>query len=300
MVDHCRVRVEAKVQRDDVASTERASRATLGSMKQWKTMTIGALLALAATACDNGGARSHSVPWGDDRTQVIDAEGNVTELEATAGDDCLDLENDVCIRPQEECDGRAADVVLDGRGELLEIICYPEEEILSVEEIEAQDGNVEQNQNDSVIVLDGIADGVDIAGDLSVDANNVVIYGDSAENSLIDGDVYVDGNNIIVRGVRIQGAVEIVANNAVFLHCVIEGDVSISGNNAVLSACDVLGNVQVTGQNAKLSGNRVTGELSDQGQNTICEENMAALDADEDGVLSESEIGAPISCRDAG
>jgi hypothetical protein len=300
MVDRDRFRVEAKAQLDDETSTERACRATLGSMKQWKTMTIGALLALGTTACDNGGARSHSVPWHDDRTQVIDSEGEVIELEAVSGDDCLDLENDVCIRPQDECDGRAADVVLDGRGELLEIVCYPEEEILSVEEIEAQAGNVEQNQNNSVIVLDEIADGADIAGDLSVDANNVVIYGDGAEHSLIEGDVFVDGNNIIVRGVRIQGAVEIVANNAVFLHCVIDGDVSISGNNAVLSACDVLGNVQVTGQNARLSGNRVTGELSDRGKNTICEENTTALDADADGVLSEGEIGAPLSCGSAG
>jgi hypothetical protein len=266
-------------------------------MKQQKTALIGALLALGATACDNGGARSHAVPWNDDRTQVIDAEGNVTELEAASGDDCLDLENDdVCIRPQEECDGRAADVVLDARGELLDVVCYPADEILSVEQIAAQQGNVEQNQNNSVIVLDEVADGADIEGDLAVDANNVVIYGDGAENSLIEGDVSVDGNTIIVRGVRIQGAVEIIANNAVFLHCVIEGDVSISGNNALLSACDVLGDVHITGQNTRVSGNRVTGELSDDGMNTICEENAAAVDSDEDGVLSEAEIGAPIGC----
>ena len=130
-------------------------------------------------------------------------------------------------------------------------------DVLSVEQIEEQDGDVAQNQNNSVIVLDDQDDGADIVGDLSVDANNVVIYGDGAEHSLIEGDVYVDGNNIIVRGVRIQGAVEIVANNAIFLHCVIEGDVSISGNNAVLSACDVLGDVQVTGSNAQLTGNHV-------------------------------------------
>jgi hypothetical protein len=265
-------------------------------MKQQKSMMIGALLALGTTACDSGGARSHEVPWSDDRTHVIDAEGNVTELEAAVGDDCLDLDNDVCIRPQDECDGRAAEVVLDARGELLEVICYPEEEILSVEQIAAQDGNVEQNQNNSVIVLDGVADGADIEGDLSVDANNVVIYGEGPENSLIEGDVEVDGNNIIVRGVHIQGGVEIIANNAVFLHCVIEGDVSIAGNNAVLSACDVLGNLQITGHNAHVSGNRVTGELSDDGKNTICEENLAATDADHDGVLSEAEIGEPIGC----
>jgi hypothetical protein len=269
---------------------------TIGAMKQLKTIAIGALVALAATACDSGGARSHGVPWRDDRTQVIDADGNVTELGAATGDDCLDLAGDVCIKPQDECDGRAADVVLDGRGALLEIVCYPEEDVLSVQQIEAQQGDVAQNQNNSVIVLDDAADGPDILGDLAVDANNVVIYGGDAEHALIDGDVYVDGNNIIVRGVRIQGAVEIVANNAVFLHCVIECDVSITGNNVLLSACDVLGDVHVTGENAQLTGNRVTGELSDTGKNTICEENLAAADENQDGALDATELGAPIDC----
>lgn len=265
-------------------------------MKQVKTTTIGALVALGVTACDGGGARSHEVPWRHDRTHVIDADGNVTELGAVFGEDCLDLENGLCIRPQDECDGRAADVVLDARGELLQVVCYPDEEILTVDQIEAQDGNVEQNQNNAVIVLDDIADGADIEGDLSVDANNVVIYGDSPERALIEGDVAVDGNNIIVRGVHIRGAVEIRANNAVFLHCVIEGDVRITGNNAVLSACDVLGDVEILGNNARVSGNRVTGALSDGGMNTTCEENVAAADADEDGVISEAEIGASIGC----
>jgi hypothetical protein len=266
-------------------------------MKQLNTTGMVAALVLGALACDSGGARSHSVPWGDDRTRVIDADGDVTELEAATGNGCLDLDGDVCIKPQDECDGRAADVILDGRGELLEIVCYPEEDILSVQQIEDQAGNVEQNQNNSVIVLDDIADGVDIEGDLSVDANNVVIYGDDPDNAVIGGDVRVDGNNIIVRGVRIAGDVEIVANNAVFVHCVIEGNVSIVGNDAVLSACDVLGDVQISGNNSRLTGNHIAGAFSDQGMNTVCDENLGAQDVDENGVLSPSEFGAPIDCR---
>jgi hypothetical protein len=261
-------------------------------MRQPKTVAIGALVAIGMPACGN-----HGVPWRDERTNVIDATGNVIQLEAAYGQDCLNLRSMYCIRPQDTCDGRAAEVVLDEGGGPLAIVCYPDDDdILSVDKIEARNGNVAQNQNNSVIVLDQIADGVDILGDLSVDANNVVIYGDGADHSLLAGDVFVDGNNIIVRGVRIQGALEIVASNAVFLHCAIEGDVSIRGNNVVFSACDVLGDLQITGNNAQVSGNRVTGALNDQSEDSDCRENAAATDADEDGVLSEAEIGAPIGC----
>jgi hypothetical protein len=276
-------------------------------MKRQQSTAIwaGSLALLGAVGCSGGGGtRAHSAPWADERAQVIDSDRNIRELEAADADECLAFEfdgDDECVTRADECGADvAADVVVDADGKVVSVVCYPEGESLTVEEIEAQDGNVEQNQNNAVIALDDDDDGVDIEGDLSVDANNVVIYGEGPDVSVVSGDVNVDGNNIIVRGVRIQGAVEIVANNAVFLHCVIEGDVSISGNNAVLSACDVLGNVQVTGQNARLSGNHVTGELSDQGKNTICEENTAARDADADGVLSEGEIGAPLSCGSAG
>jgi hypothetical protein len=253
------------------------------------------MLALGACGCGDGGARSHTLPWGA-RTQVIDADRSTRDLDVPKGEECLDFESDECIKPQDTCDG-AADVVLDRNGKPIVTVCYPEGDTLTVEEIAEQDGNVEQNQNDAVIVLDGADDGVDIEGDLSVDANNVVVYGEGPDTSVISGDVNVDGNGIIIRGVRIQGSVEILANNAVFLNCVIEGDVNITGNNAVLAACDVFGSVHVRSNNVQLLGNHIVGELDDSGKNTICDANLTARDLDDDLALEESELGEALSCE---
>jgi cytoskeletal protein CcmA (bactofilin family) len=257
------------------------------------------LLCSGAVGCADGGSRSHTVPWNPDETRVIDDDRGVYEVGAAEGDQCLDLESgtkDLCIKPQTECGDKAADVVLDAKGELIEIICYPAAETLSVEELDAQEGMIAQNQNNSVIALDDEDDGVDIAGDVSVDANNVVIYGEDPRTSVIEGDVDVDGNNIIVRGVHIQGDVSIVANNAFFYHCVVDGNVTVAGNNAVFVGCDVLGNVTITGHNSHVAGNRIVGKLEDEGKNTRCEDNVSATDANADGVIEASELGAVLSC----
>lgn len=259
---------------------------------------IAVLLCSGAVGC-GGGSRAHTVPWNPDETRVIEDDRGVYEVSSAEGAQCLDLEHgtqDLCIKPQDKCGDEAADVVLDAKGELIEIICYPAEETLSVETLDAQDGKVAQNQNNSVIALDAEDDGVDIAGDVAVDANNVVIYGEDPRTSVIEGDVDVDGNNIIVRGVHIQGDVSIVANNAFFYHCVVDGDVTVAGNNAVFVGCDVLGNVRITGNNSHVAGNHIVGKLEDEGKNTRCEDNLSAKDGNADGVLEESELGSALSC----
>ncbi len=291
-------------QNEPFVSTSGAPAGTLSAMKLTtsKALWIQCVLALGAVGCGGGGGvRAHSVPWADDRAQVIDANRDVEELAPTQSGDCLafEFEGDDCVTREEACGGDvAADVVLDENGKIASVVCYPEGESLSVEEIEAQDGNVEQNQNDSEIVLDGLDDDVDIDGDLSVDANNVVIYGEGPDVSVVSGDVAVDGNNIIVRGVRIQGDVEVLANNAVFLLCVIEGDVVVNGNNAILSSCDIHGKLTVNGNNTQLSGNRVGSAFADNGKNTVCADNHAAIDADGDKAFSEAEVGEELACGD--
>jgi hypothetical protein len=273
-------------------------------MKRQQSTAIwaGSLALLGAVGCSGGGGtRAHSAPWADERAQVIDSDRNIRELEAADADECLAFEfdgDDECVTRADECGADvAADVVVDADGKVVSVVCYPEGESLTVEEIEAQDGNVEQNQNNAVIALDDDDDGVDIEGDLSVDANNVVIYGEGPDVSVVSGDVNVDGNNIIVRGVRIQGDVQVLANNAVFLLCVIEGDVEIIGNNTILSSCDIHGKVTIRGNNTQFTNNRVVGEFADLGKNTICAENFAAIDANEDLVFSEDELGDALVCN---
>jgi carbonic anhydrase/acetyltransferase-like protein (isoleucine patch superfamily) len=226
---------------------------------------------------------------------LIDPDRNVTSYSIPEADGCVGPDAVGCVAPRAECEA-GAEVVLGSDGKAIETVCYPKGDTLSVEEVESKSGNIAQNENNAVIVLDAADDGIDIHGDLAVDANNVVVYGEDPATSLIEGDVNVDGNNIIVRGVSIQGDVTIDANNAVFLHCVIEGNVVVTGNNAVIAACDVFGSVEVRGNNTKLVANHVVGALTDKGKNTHCEENLGASDADADHVLESSELGAALSC----
>jgi hypothetical protein len=265
-------------------------------MKRYKVVGSGLMVLVSVVGCGSSDAHSHAVPWGDDDTaSFIGPDGEVKSYSIPEADGCVGPDAYGCVAPREECEA-GAEVVIGSQGKVIETVCYPKGDTLSVDTIEAQSGNVAQNQNNAVIALDSADDGVDLHGDLAVDANNVVVYGKDPATSVIEGDVNVDGNNIIVRGVSIEGDVTIDANNAVFLHCVIHGDVVISGNNAVMAACDVFGSVQIRGNNTKLAGNHLVGALSDKGKNSRCDDNHSATDANGNHVLESSELGAALSC----
>lgn len=254
------------------------------------------MCALALTMFSLGCGAEESgtgVPWSPQRTLVLDADRAATNIAAQT-DDCLEYKSE-CLNPEDKCGELAADVVLDTRGKVLDYLCYPAESTLTVEELSEKQGDIAQNQNNSVLVLDDANDGADVEGDVSVDANNVVIYGSSPATSVIAGSLTLDGNNALVRGVRIQGDVTIVKNDAVLALSVIEGNLVIEGNNVLLLATDVLGSVTVRGNNAKLYGARIAGTLS-AGTKSECKDNVSFVDADGDHSVDATELGAALSC----
>lgn len=234
------------------------------------------------------------VPWSPERTLVLDADRSTTTI-AGQSDDCLEYKSE-CLKPKDVCGELAADVVLDAQGKVLDYLCYPAEATLTVEELSEKQGDIAQNENNSVLVLDDADDGVDVEGDLSVDANNVVIYGSSPNTSVISGSLTLDGNNALVRGVRIQGDVTVLKNDVVLAFCVIEGNLVIEGNNAELLACDVLGSVTVLGNNAKLYGDRIAGPLTISGK-AECKDSVSFVDTDADRVVDATELGAALTCK---
>jgi hypothetical protein len=245
-----------------------------------------ALSLLGVAAC----AESHDarVPW-DGRTQVV-APGATTSW----ADQACGLETGVCEQARAECKA-GVDIVVDRDGKLLDSLCYPDAQTWSVEDLAAHQGNIEQRENNTVLVLDQLDDGADITGDVSIDANNVVLYGESAEHAVLDGSLTLDGNNALVRGVHITGDVTVLKNNITLAFCVIEGDLNVSGNNVRLLGCDVLGSVNIDGNNARLYGNGVAGALSG-GKNAACVDNHRLVDADADGVITTAERGAALGC----
>jgi hypothetical protein len=228
-----------------------------------------------------------------DRTVVVgDGKGGATYVTPN-GTECLQIGNE-CIRPQDKCgDNARADVIVDSQGRVVEIVCYP---VTSPTPVEGKDGTDLGKGNKDVVAVDGADDGVDITGDVKADGNNVTIYGQGADVSIIGGSVDVPKNNFSARGVRIKGNVTIEGNNATFVLCVINGDVTIRGNNTVLAECTVFGKVTITGNNSKLVGNGLKSGISNGGQNTVCDGNVSFVDANGDGKVVASELGAPLSC----
>ena len=234
-------------------------------------------------------------PWGND-VSVVGPDGKVTDYEAPAGGGCVQVSPTSCV-PADRCGpGVPADVVLDEGGNVIDVVCYPTKLTLTPEQIAAQQGNVAQNQNGAVIVLDNVADGVDLDGNLSMDANKVILYGGGPDVSVISGDVTVDGNNTIVRGVRVEGNLEVLLNDAVVVFCAIQGNVHIVGNNTRLSGCDVFGSVTIEGNNTILSGNHIQGSVVNTGLNNTCQGNSSFVDLNQDFVVDAAEVGAPIGC----
>ena len=256
-----------------------------------------ALLAgfLLAGGC---GAEATRLPYDPDSTSLIG--GNYDNPDGLAlrvvgtpdGDECIDLDG-ACAKPQEECgDDGAADVLIGDDGQVLDVICYPTDGVA----VESFEGPVEKVGNNVVLVFDDEDDGADVVGDVTIDGNNVTLYGHGPDTSVIEGDLHIDKNNSVVRGIRIQGDVTIDKNNPSIVDCVIEGDLTIRGNNVSIALCEVWGQLLIEGNNAVLVENRFATPPDVRGNNTLCSGNVAFTDADEDARVSDSELGDPIDC----
>jgi hypothetical protein len=131
---------------------------------------------------------------------------------------------------------------------------------------------------------------------VTIDGNNVTLFGHGPDPSVIGGNLNIDKNNALVSGVRVQGDVVIDKNNPSLVDCVIEGDLTIKGNNVSIALCEVWGKLTVEGNNAILVSNWFAVAPEVKGKNLICNDNLAFTDADGDGAVGEDELGEPIAC----
>lgn len=251
--------------------------------------------AAPATATTNG-----NLPYEKDRTVVIGPDGKLAPVATPDGKDCLVLANnpDDCTRPQETCgEGARADVVVDAKGKVVAVICYPVDDtpVSTVPESGADSVGAD---NKEIVVIDGKDDGVDVTGDVNITGNNVVVYGSGPETSIIGGNVSVEKNNGTVHGVRVKGDVRIDGNNTALVDCVIDGNLTITSNNNVVASCTIFGKITVTGNNNTLFYDRACKGIEGESKNMVCEGNVACADANADGLLTPEELGAAITCGD--
>ncbi len=266
-----------------------------------RTVLLGLGITFVSIAC--GGSSDDSVP-GDpytsapNTTVVVGAgSGAGTVTRTPAGGECIQLPSGECVRPQDKCkNGERADVVVDSKGKVVEIVCYPASS--NPTPIDGQ-GNIELGkENKGVVSIDGADDGIDVAGDVTSSGNNVTVYGQGAAVSVIGGKVTAEGNNFAMRGVTVKGNVEVSGNNAALVLCVVEGDVIIRGNNTVIADCTVLGKIRIDGNNTVLVANEVgQGIALSDAKNTVCDANVAWTDANGNKLLDPGETGAAISCE---
>lgn len=203
-----------------------------------------------------------------------------------------------CGEVERECgNGAAADVILDASGNVVDVLCYRRDVEIDIVSPDTT-GSVEAGNN-TVLVLDGEDDGVDVDGDVVISGNNAVVWGDGPDTSVISGTVDIEKNNAIVRGVRIQEDVTIEKNNTSLAFCVIEGDLVITGNNTTVAECTVFGQVRITGLNTVLVENDFAATDEVAGYNLVCNGNRHFDDENENLLVEETELGGEVSCVDA-
>lgn len=250
----------------------------------YRTLLLGAL-----GAC-NDATSEPPVPYALGQALVVGDDDRERRIDLD--ETCDDAE---CEAVRERCGGRAyADVVLDENGSIADVLCYRGN--VHVVEIDEDGAPSAEAGNNTVLVLDGIDDGADVSGDVTISGNNAIVYGEGADVSVIGGSLIIEKNNAIARGVSIGGDVSIDKNNAQLAFVTIDGDLTINGNNVTLVESVVYGTVTISGNNAVLVGNQLQGVDSLSAKNLVCNDNQRFDDADDDHVIDELEIGATISC----
>jgi hypothetical protein len=245
------------------------------------------------SACggESSSAFANGVPYRPGEVTVLGDDEGDSKLLPPAGCDSKDCDDAV-----RECDAQdAADVVVDASGKVVDVICY-EPDVRVVDAPAEGPATAAALGNNTLLVIDGANDGVDVVGDVTLAGNNDAIYGQGAGVSVIGGTVDVQKNNARIRGVRISQDVVIDKNNTKMLFCVIDGNLTISGNNTTIADCDVFGTTTVTGQNTVLVGDRFGTPPVLDGGNMVCSADVAFVDQNADDVIAPAEVGTAVLC----
>jgi len=202
-----------------------------------------------------------------------------------------------------ERDGGPVDLIFVD-GVLVETICYPpaDDPDRPTEHVETTSGgdiNILQMANRTTVTFDEATNGLPIVGDVSVDGNNVSIYGNGPDNTIIDGDVTLDGNNTRLRGVTITGDLILNKNNVAIVLSRIMGNLRLesnSTNNSIVAETDIFGSFTSDSNGNLFVGNDVSGDWEHTGNGNTCDRNFAFSDDDGDEVIADEERGAALTC----
>ncbi len=257
-------------------------------------LLVGAFAMLAACSGASEGAPLLTPYSSAPGATGILGDGSARVYSTPAGDACIQVGTE-CVKPQSSCAaGDRADVIVNSSGKVVDTVCY--QTTSDVPLLESASSVDLHKENKAIVRLDGIADGADIAGDLSSSGNKVTVFGQGPSVSTIAGNVTASGNNFALRGVTVQKNTTIDGNNGTLVLCVLEGDVTITGNNTVIAECTIFGKLHIQGQNTKLVNVKVAGGVVVDGSNTVCDGVTSFTDGNANKTVESSELGATVVC----
>lgn len=242
-------------------------------------------------------------PGDTDTNYVVTGDPEGIEGCAQVGDDCVAIDEAKGRYCGEE--GAKADILLDENGEVIEAVCYPPPESgVPIEEVTvSEDGTtaLPQSANGAVITFDEETNGEPLEGDVALDGERVVIFGNGVDETILDGDLSVASNNSRVRGVTITGDVSYArnSNNSKLTFCAIHGSLQVPSNGFTAANCRVFGDVDVSGNEATLVNVGVQGQWSVSAGAT-CQGCYSFTDEDGDLLVSDEEVGDPLECGGGG
>ncbi|MFO0661092.1 MAG: hypothetical protein U0165_14855 [Polyangiaceae bacterium] len=260
------------------------------------TAVLGSVVFLGCGGSDDSSGTTSTYPYTPGTADVHTPDGTTTVGSDSSG--CITTSNGTCIKLPEKCgkDRNAAEIYTDKDGNVLAIVCYPTDGV-TVDPVAEPPVDDLKDGNNSVIVLDGADDGPDVTGDVTLDGNNLTLYGQGPDVSEIGGNLTITQNNAVVHGLTVDGNVTFEQNGGTISDCVVKGDVYLKHNNSVVAGCDVWGKIVVTGNNNIVVSNRIQGGFDISGKMGTCENNLSFSDANNDKVIQDSEVGAEISCN---
>jgi hypothetical protein len=287
------------------SSSEPADKNILKPGDPFQPHESGNVSAIGDTDPDGEPATGGGEPTPESPVLVGAPEGDVSEGEP--GEVCV--EDGLCEVPDVESssfcerEGGPVDLIYVD-GVVVETVCYPpaddaERPTETIATTTPGEIEIVQNANNTTVTFDGATDGTPITGNISVDGNNVAIYGNGPDNTVLDGDVTLDGNNVRMRGLTITGDLIIRKNNVAVVLCRILGSVRLetsSTNGSVFAQNEVWGDFTSDSNDNVLVSNAVLGSWEHTGNNNTCDGNHLFADADSDEAIGDDERGELLAC----
>ncbi len=239
------------------------------------------------------GVSTTFAPYDDDRLFLIGSQANAQSGVVVSDPHASCVMGGTCFAPAVDsafCPVVAApaDIGIIA-GVLRHTFCYPAASKVTI--TASTKGDVLVSEPGAVVIFDESTIGVPFTGKLDISVDGVTIWGNGPPATIFDGDLVVAGKNVAVRGVHIGGEVSTTEPFALILST-ISGDVTLPPASALLQSA-IFGSL-ITSQSF-IIGNEVQGTFTVA--TSDCDGNKAFFDADGNGLVSDTEVGAPVVCK---